>query len=195
MHPPGSSEQADRRWFDALAGRPAPPRRRPGPARHRRVRGWTAARADRVGAALDKAEALLNEAQTLFEQAGETLSCAFTDVAYQRTVLACARDDWDATLRMARRERELIQRIDGPDAATQLDALATLAAITSALRGYDETMKIVTEGRRLARLAPRASLHAYLGILNTESVVLLDLGRPTHALAVAEEALTLAILG
>ncbi len=141
---------------------------------------------------LDQGETLLNEAQALLEQAGETLSYAYADVANQRTMLAYARDDWDASLRMARRERELIQRIDGPNAAAQLDALATLAALTSSLRNYDETLGFVAEGRRLARLAPGASRHAYLGILNTESVVLLDLGRPTRALAVADEALVLA---
>lgn len=142
---------------------------------------------------LDQGQALLDEAQALLEQAGETLNHAYADLAYQRTMLAYARDDWDGSLRMARREREIIQRIAGPNAAAQLDALATQAALTSSLRHYDETLGFVAEGRRLAALAPGASRHAYLGILNTESVVLLDLGRPTQALAVAEEALALAV--
>ena len=142
---------------------------------------------------LDRGQALLDEAQALLERAGATASYADADVAYQRTMLAYARDDWDTSLRMARREREIIQRIAGPNAAAQLDALATLAALTSSLRRYDETLGFVAEGRRLARLAPGASRHAYLGILNTESVVLLDLGRPTQALAVADEALALAV--
>lgn len=184
--------EADAGFARALARLRATPGA-PAPLLAQALTGRAAATIALNSKAAGSAEALLDEAQQLLAQAGLADSYAAIDIINQRTMLAYARDDWDAVLRWARRERDAVRRLSGPDAPAQLDALATLSALTSSQRRYDEALAYIAEGRRIGRLAPGASRSAYLGILNTWSPILLDLGRPTEALAAAQEAVATAV--
>jgi CHAT domain-containing protein/tetratricopeptide (TPR) repeat protein len=140
-----------------------------------------------------KAQALLDEAQSLLAAAGMSVSYSMTSVLNHRTVLAAARDDWDAVLMWAERERDMVRRVEGPDTPEELDAIVTLSAATSTLRRYAETLRWLELGRRIGQRWPHARPRAYLGILNSMVVVLPELGRTAEALEISDEAIRLAI--
>jgi len=161
------------------------------------ARAWIARagalRALNKAGALDAATQALDRAQALLHGAGVRDSYVAADVLNQRVMVAYARDDLRETTRLALQERDMIRRISGPDAPAQLDALTTLASVASTQRRHAETMQYLMEGRRIAKLAPAASQGGHVGILNTLTPVLIDLGQPLLALEVAREAVALTV--
>jgi CHAT domain-containing protein len=134
----------------------------------------------------------VDAAEKLAINAGLSASYEMTFVLNQRTMLAYTQSDLPGTLRWALRERDLVRKLSGPNAPAQLDALATLGGTTSQQRNFEASAKYLYEGRRIGRLAPAASRLAYLGILNTLTLNLNDLGQPLASLDVAREAVALA---
>ncbi len=142
---------------------------------------------------LRQAEAVLAEVDGQVAASGLQRSRWQAELLNRRTLLANARSDFAEVERLARLEWRLLRALDGADAASQLDAIATLGAMISTGRRYAQTLRVLEEGRRIARLHPEADRSATIGILNNLSPSLIDLGRPEQALAVAEEAMAAAV--
>ena len=153
-----------------------------------------AVRALRGPGALEQAERDLKEAERVLQRAGRTRSWLMGDVLNQRTLLTYAYGKLDDTLLWARRERDLIRQIEGPDSAAQADALITLGVVTSLKRRYSESLAYYAEAKRLMRLDPAASRRAYVGMLTNQVHVLVVLGRLEEAKAVSDESMALAVL-
>jgi CHAT domain-containing protein len=156
------------------------------------LQGTTTAVLDTSAAGLARAAAQFDEAQTLLVQGGRAASLAMSDVLNGRANLAGARGDWQAALAYARQEVQLLRQVSGPDAPSQLHALATVVSLTSSERNYDEALRWAGEARRIWQRAGGVGRRGYLGTLNTYTPMLLDLGRTQEALAVAQEAVALA---
>lgn len=143
--------------------------------------------------ALARAEANLAEVERLLMRAGTAQSRRMSEVMNARTMLAMAHSKFSDVERWARAEWLLLRRLDGRDAPSQLDAIASLGAIISSQRRYRETIEVLEEGRRIGRLHPTTARSAYIGILDNLSPSLIDLGRVEQALAVSEEAVAAAV--
>jgi CHAT domain-containing protein len=137
---------------------------------------------------LDQAAQALAEAETLIVQGGERISWRMTELINEQTLLANSRDDLNSVVRLARAEVAMVRRLAGPNAAGQLDALATLGSTLSTQRKYDEALQALQQGRRIGAQSRAASRSGYAGILNQLAPLLADYGRSAEALEVAQEA-------
>ncbi len=142
--------------------------------------------------ALDRASAALEEAIAVLEQGGHAISRDMGDALNHRTMLAYARQDLAGAITHARAEVALARRIDGPDTPDAFDALASLGAMLSQLRRFDEAEAALEDGLRLMALHPGIGPSGQLGVLNNLAALQLDRGRYDAALTRAEQAIALA---